>query len=319
MATTARSCKGKKAPLRYKPGGEDAELLVHLQTLRWPQGFVCPKCRLESSAVSSNGAGQQTPPTSKPKPIQFAQLKRAHGRIICPVCHAHISMTSCTRLDGARAPLPQVYRAAGRYLRDLEGVATSTLMAEAGLGNHLTARRLIELFNTAAAPEQADLPRGNIVVEEFPLNVRTLRKIKNTRIIVVWEKRNNGQLGRLNLVFAYGASDVYWIPYSPPLAHEPVEIDCQKGDLEKLLRSNGLSPAKLHSKSVSPSRDCAIVYGHVEAMLHKTYQGALGLASVQSMLNGFSFRWNNRERDDHGLANLMTRLLSVPTVRSAES
>ena len=268
--------------------------------------------------MSSYGGGQQPLPTSASKPIQFAQLKRARGLIKCPVCRAHISLTTYTRLDGAHSRLPQVYRAAGRYLRDLEGVTTSILMAETGL-SYLTARKLIDLFNSAAAPERSDLPGGNVVMEEFPLNVRTSRKARDTRIIIALEKRNNGQLGKLNLIFAYGASDIYWIPYSPPLVHEPVDIDCQIGDLEKLLRSNGLSPAKLHSKSVSPSRDCAIVFGHVDAMLHKTYQGALGLARVQSILNGFSFRWNNGERDDHGLDNLMTRLLSVPAGRSDES
>lgn len=156
-------------------------------------------------------------------------------------------------------------------------------------------------------------------MEEFPLNVRTVRKVKDTRIIVALEMRKNGRMGRLNLVFAYGANGIYWIPNSPALVHESAEIDCQKGNLEKLLCSNELMPSKLHSQSVSPSRDCAIVYGHVDAMLHKTHQGALGLARVQSILNGFSFRWNNRERDDHGLDNLMTRLLSVPAGRSDES
>lgn len=316
MAIATKGCQ-RNPPSKTREAG-DAELLVHLQTLRWPRGFVCPKCRLESSAVSSYGGGQQPLPTSASKPIQFAQLKRARGLIKCPVCRAHISLTTYTRLDGAHSRLPQVYRAAGRYLRDLEGVTTSILMAETGL-SYLTARRLIDLFNSAAAPERSDLPGGNVVMEEFPLNVRTSRKARDTRIIIALEKRNNGQLGRLNLIFAYGASDIYWIPCSPPLVHEPVKIDCQNGNLEKLLCSHGLSPAKLHSKSVSPSRDCAIVYGHVDGMLHKTYQGALGLARVQSILNGFSFRWNNRERDDHGLGNLMTRLLSVPAGRSDES
>lgn len=317
MVASTKSHQGK-CPPPIDPGGEDAELLVHLQTLRWPRGFECPKCRLKSIAAPSNDGDQQNLSTSVPKPIQFAQLKRARGLIRCPVCRAHISMTAYTLLDGAHTPLPRVYRAAGRYLRDLEGVTTSILLAETGLG-YSTARRLIDLFNSAAAPERADLPRGNVVMEEFPLNVRTSKKVNDTRIIIALEKRNNGQSGRLNLTFSYGASDIYWIPYSPPLVHEPVEIDCQKGNLEKLLRSNGLLSAKQHSKSVSPSRECALVYGHVDAMLHKTYQGALGLARVQSILDGFSFRWNNRERDDRGLENLLTRLLSVPAGRSDES
>lgn len=318
MVASTRSHQGK-CPPPIDPGGEDAELLVHLQTLRWPRGFECPKCRLKSIAAPSNDGDQQNLSTSVPKPIQFAQLKRARGLIVCPVCRAHISMTSCTRLDGARAPLPQVYRAAGCYLKDLEGVTTSTLMAEVGLGNHLTARRLIGIFNSAAAPDRADLPGGHVVVEEFPLNVRTPRKVKDTRIIVVLEKRNNGQLGRLNLVFAYGANGIYWIPHSPPLVNEPVEIDCAEGNLVELLCSHKVMPSKQHSQSVRPSQDCAIVFGHVDAMLHKTHQGALGLARVQSILNGFSFRWNNRERDDRGLENLLTRLLSVPAGRPDES
>lgn len=318
MVTTSkgRQCK---APPQMARGADDAELLIHLQTIRWPQGFECPKCAPKRFIEPFYGEDTPHRPASKPKPIQFAQLKQARGLLVCPVCRAHISMTSCTRLDGARAPLPQVYRAAACYLKDLDGVTTSTLMAEVGLGNHITARRLIDIFNSAAAPERADLPGGNVVMEEFPLNVRTVRKVKDTRIIVALEMRKNGRMGRLNLVFAYGANGIYWIPNSPALVHESAEIDCQKGNLEKLLCSNELMPSKLHSQSVSPSRDCAIVYGHVDAMLHKTHQGALGLARVQSILNGFSFRWNNRERDDHGLDNLMTRLLSVPAGRSDES
>lgn len=101
-------------------------------------------------------------------------------------------------------PLPRMYRAAVRHLKDLEGVTTSILVAEAGQ-SYCTARRLIDLFNLAAAPERADLPRGSVAMEEFPLNVRTSSKARDTRIIVALEKRNNGQLGRLNLVFAYGA------------------------------------------------------------------------------------------------------------------
>lgn len=298
------------------PAPSDAELLLHLQTLRWPQGFECPKCGLKGFTEPSDGEDRQKLQAPMPKPIQLTQLKRARGLIVCPACRKHISMTSGTGLAGRHLPLPQVYRAAGCYLKELEGLTTSRLMAEVGLDNHITARGLIELFDSAVAPRQCDLPEGRVVIEESPLSVRTSRGVKNSRIIVVLEKRKDGTTGRIRLLFAHGARGVYFMPHFSGLGINALEIDCQKGDLEKFLRSNELTPTELHSKSESPSPDCETIFGHVTAMLHQTHRGALRTNRLQNILNGFAFRWNYRERRDHGLDNLMTRLLSVTRVKT---
>lgn len=310
MATSMRSCKGKKAPSTNKPGGEDAKLLVHLQTLRWPHGFECPGCRFSCSAKGADAAYQQLVLAPRRVPKSFDELRRVRGLIICPLCKKQVSMTSGTMLARTRLPLPVVYRAAGEFLKVPIGVSTATLERNAGLKNHLTARRLIDVFLAAMKPDVADQLAGDVQVEEYGATLGAAGRSIRCRIIVAAEKRKTGETGRIRLLFSYGSSSMYWIPNLSSPITKAARVEVRRGNLESLLRSWKLKPTAIHERGADPLPTCTKVYEQVDAMLRRVHRGALDKDRVQAVLNGFSFRWNHRGKANRGLEDLMAGLLS---------
>lgn len=311
MATTVRSCKGKKAPLRYKPGGEDAELLVHLQTLRWPHGFECPGCRFSCSAKGDDAAYQRLMLAPRHVPKSFDELRRARGLIICPHCKKQVSMTSGTLLARTRLPLSVVYRAAGEFLKAPFGVSAPTLKRAAGLKDQKPATRLLDLFPMAMEPGINDRLAGNVQIEEFATNLEIAGTSSMCRIIVAAENRNGGETGRIQVLWSHEPSGMYWIPHRTCPIGGSAHVELRRGNIENLVRSWGFTPTTIHGEDTNPLALCSAIFVQIDGILRKVDHDLQNAQQVQTLLDEFSYRWNRRGRDDQGLEELMSRLLTA--------
>ena len=219
-------------------------------------------------------------------------------------------MTSGTMLAGTKLRLPVVYRTAGEFLKVTVGVSTATLMRNAGLKNHLTARRLIDVFLAAMKPDVADQLAGDVQMEVYGATLGAAGRSIRCRIIVAAEKRKTGEAGRIRLLFSLESPDMYWIPnLSSPIAQD-AHVELRQENIGLLLSSWGLKPTTIHKRGADPLPTCTKVYEQVDAMLRRVHRCALDKDKVQAALDGFSFRWNHRGKTDRGLEDLMARVLS---------
>ena len=88
---------------------------AYLQRLRWPDGFVCPRCQ-HPTAWS---AGRQ--------------------RLVCARCRHQASLTAGTLFQATHKPLRLWFRALWHVTSQKHGTSALGLQRELGLGSYVTA------------------------------------------------------------------------------------------------------------------------------------------------------------------------------------
>jgi len=87
----------------------------YLIRLRWPVGFVCPRCQASGNWTATR------------------------GRLICRACRHQASVTAGTILQDTRKPLRMWFRAAWHITSQKNGASAVSLQQELGLGSYITA------------------------------------------------------------------------------------------------------------------------------------------------------------------------------------
>ena len=89
---------------------------TYLMQLRWPDGFICPRC------------GEQT-----------GSWNSTRGRMICTGCRYHASVTAGTIFERTQKPLSLWFRAVWHVTCQKNGASAVSLQQTLGLGSYLTA------------------------------------------------------------------------------------------------------------------------------------------------------------------------------------
>lgn len=126
---------------------DDAACLDHLEWLRWPEGFVCPRC--------------ETP----------GCWRMGDGRFWCDRGKQRISVTAGTIFHTTRTPLTVWFTAAWYVTSAKNGVSAKTLHRALGCGSYQTAWTRLHRFRTAMVRPSRDRLTGTVEVDETPLVV----------------------------------------------------------------------------------------------------------------------------------------------------
>lgn len=121
---------------------EDA-CLDYLERIRWPSGFVCPRCGVADDAY-----------------------RATRSRLVCPDCQYQCSVTAGTIFGKARMPL-RVWFAAARYITSQKhGVSALGMKRVLGLGSYQTAWAMLHRFRTAMVNPGLEKLHGTVEVDE---------------------------------------------------------------------------------------------------------------------------------------------------------
>ena len=265
----------------------------YLMRLRWPNGFVCPRCQ----------ATEGWPAT--------------RGRVICCACRYQASVTAGTVFQDTRKPLRMWFRAIWHVTSQKNGVSAVSVQQALGLGSYLTAWTWLHKLRRAMVRPGRDRLQGRVEVDET--HIRGDGKDaqgKQTRpklLVAIAVEEDGSAMGRIRMA---RISDK-----SKPSLHRFVQQVVEPGNV---IHTDGLR-AYLGLENLGYRHEATVLLGRepdaavrllprvhrVAALLKRwllgTHQGAVSPEHLDYYLDEFTFRFNRRKSRSRG--KLFYRLL----------
>lgn len=278
--------------------------LDYLERLRWPNGFVCPRC------------------------ASIGQAYRAsRTRLMCRACHHQGSVTAGTIFDKTRTPL-RVWLAAAWYLTNQkQGVSALGLQRVLGLGSYQTAWTMLHRFRRAMVRPGREQLKGLVEVDETYLAITDRqdpispigRKSNTTKVLVVMavEILQPKGFGRIRLRRIPKDSATHVIPFVQDVIVPGAQVRTDGSAAYRSLTELGY----IHERTVMLGSD---VPAHVSmAGVHRvaslvqrwilgTHHGSVQPEHLDAYLDEFTFRFNRRTSNSRGM--LFYRLLQQAVV-----
>ena len=270
----------------------DGDCLDYLEWLRWPEGFVCPRC--------GNPGGWAV----------------ADGRYKCASCDGRTSVTAGTLFDRRRTPLTVWFTACWMFASQKDGVSALSLQRSLEIGSYQTAWAMLHRLRSVLVRPGRDRLSGTVEVDETYFGAEEAglsggrAKGKKVLVGVAVERREPTGYGRCHLVILKDGSAESLHPFIS--AHvEPgatVITDGWNGysGIDKL--GYGHERRSQRAAAARGEDVGALLPGvHRVASLAKrwhlgTHQGRVDDAHLQAYLDEFSFRFNRRRSASRGLA-----------------
>ena len=153
---------------------------AYLARLRWPEGFVCPRCQGQDSWQASR------------------------GRWVCRSCRYQGTVTAGTIFQDTRLPLRLWFHAVWQILSQKNGASAASVRRSLGLRSYKTAwtwlhklRRAMVLPGRVALSGQVEVDETHLGGPEAETWGRTLGNHK--QLIVIAAERAGSGIGRIRL------------------------------------------------------------------------------------------------------------------------
>jgi hypothetical protein len=120
----------------------DGDCLDYLEWLRWPKGFVCPRCG------------------------HIGGWRLGDGRFKCPECSACPSATAGTIFDRTRTPLTVWFAACWLFATGKNGISALSLKRTLAIGSYQTAWAMLHRLRSVLVRPGRDRLAGAVEVDE---------------------------------------------------------------------------------------------------------------------------------------------------------
>ena len=266
----------------------DADCLDYLDWLRWPQGFVCPRCQ--------NPGG----------------WRRVVGSYKCSSCKKETAVTAGTLFDRRRTPLTVWFSVCWQFATAKDGVSALNLQRTLEIGSYQTAWTMLHRLRSVLVAPGRDRLTGTVEVDEtyFGGEEPGLRggrqKGKKVLVGVAVELREPRGFGRCRMAVLADASAASlerfvtenieegstlvtdaWSSYPPAVqdryVHKPINVKRSGQPAHVVL------PGVHRVASLS------------KRWLASTHQGRFDAAHLPNYLDEFVFRFNRRRSTSRGL------------------
>jgi transposase-like protein len=261
----------------------DEACTEYLFALRWPDGFVCPRC-----------GGRRA-------------LSMSRGLWLCGKCHHQVSVTARTIFQDTHLPLTLWFRAIWLVVSQKNGISALTVQRALGLGSYKTAWALLHKLRRAMVRPGRERLSGLIEVDETYWGAEEEgvvgRLTEEKAIIIVAAQKDGKGIGRIRMrripdltkttlhgfiaqsikpgsvvitdgLSAYGGLERY--------RHEPIVIGRTGQTASKLL-------PQVHR-----------VVSLLKRWILGTHQGAVSEEYLDCYLDEFTFRFNRRKSASRG-------------------
>jgi hypothetical protein len=256
----------------------------YLFALRWPHGFVCPRC-----------GGRQAWPTSR-------------GLWLCGQCRYQASVTAGTIFQDGRLPLTLWFRAMWYVTSQKNGVSALGVQRVLGLGSYQTAWAWLHKLRRAMVRPGRDRLAGTVEVDETYWGAREEGVVgrqthDKALVLVAAQQEGARKIGRIRL---------RRIPdLTQGTLHGFITANVEPGSV---IRTDGLPaygglPGYRHDPVViagsGKTADELLPRVHTVVALVKrwlmgTHQGAVSHQHLDYYLDEYTFRFNRRNSASRG-------------------
>jgi transposase-like protein len=292
MPTAGNDYPGSYAELRAW-FDEDRKCLDYLDWLRWPDGFVCPKC--------GSTLGRHMP----------------DGRWRCSGCTRRISVTAGTIFDHTRTPLTVWFSVAWHLCSSKVGLSATQLQREMQLGSYQTAWAMLHRYRSVMVRPGRDRLSGEVEVDEsflggpepgMPGRGALGKVLFGGAVERVGEGFGRARLGVLDSANAAHLRDFLLANVEPGSriftdgwsSYPKATRDLYLHDATSIAGSG------LEAHEVLPG--VHRIFSLVKRWMMGTHQGSVSPEHVQAYFDEWVFRFNRRPSHTRGL--LFYRLLS---------
>lgn len=275
---------------------DNPSCLRYLSTLRWPEGFVCPRCA--SSEFWKTGAGLW----------------------MCRACARRTSVTAGTIFHRTRTPLSSWFAAIWFVTSQKNGVSAQGLQRVLGFKSYETAWAWMHKLRRAMVPSDRDRLSGVVEVDEtFVGGVSAGHDgagSDKVPVMVAVEKPGPGRkLGRIRLEVSTRPGSLELVDFAQRMVLPGSTI---RTDGARMLRRLGdLGYTHEYVTGYNAEDPTEVLPGvHLSASLLKrwltgTLQYGVAEHQLRYYLDEYTFRFNRRDANSRGL--LFYRLLQQAT------
>jgi transposase-like protein len=278
----------------------DSACREYLFALRWPEGFVCPRC-----------GGRDAWPMRR-------------GLWLCRACRHQVSVTAGTIFQDSHLPLSTWFRAMWHVTSQKHGASALGLQRVLGLGSYRTAWAMLQKLRRAMVRPGRDRLQGAVEVdetywgseEEGVIGRLTYRK---SLILVAAEEDGRG-IGRIRLRRVPDTSKASLHGFIAQAVEPGSRV--RTDGLPSYLGLEGYRHDREVQRQQPPGAEPLLPRVHRVVSLLKrwllgTHQGAVRVKHLDYYLDEFTFRFNRRKSASRGklfyrLAQQAVQVAPVP-------
>jgi len=264
----------------------------YLMRLRWPMGFVCPRCKHQGGWLATR------------------------GQVICQGCRYQASVTAGTIFQDTHKPLRLWFRAIWQVTSQKNGASALNVQQVLGLGSYLTAWTWLHKLRRAMVRPGRDCLGGRVEVDETYVGGESKGKdgrgTDKALVIIAVEEDGRG-MGRIRM--ARIADE------TRNSLHRFIQTSIQPGSI---IHTDG-NPSYTGLEAIGYAHEATVLLGRgkdaatellprvhrIAALLKRwllgTHQGAVRPTYLDYYLDEYTFRFNRRTSRSRG--KLFYRLL----------
>ena len=300
---------GRDYPQTYREFVEkfpsDEACAAWLEQLRWPSGFVCPKCAMSA-----------------------APWRHTRGRLVCSSCRHHGSVTAGTILEKTRTPLSTWFEAAWHVTTAKNGLSAKTLERTLGV-RYRVAWTMLQRFRVAMVRSERERLSGDVEVDETLVGGverggKRGRGTSKAVVVIAVEVLEPSGFGRLRMQHVPDASADHLVPFVCAVVAPGATVCTDGWGGYNALPEHGYIREKTVLSSSEELAHVSMPAVHRVASLLKrwilgTHQGAVRPDHLQAYLEEFTFRFNHRASGNRGLVfrRLMEQAVATKSVTEA--
>jgi transposase-like protein len=263
---------------------DDAACREYLFALRWPEGFVCPRC---------GGT------------VAWA-MKR--GLWLCKRCRRQVSVTAGTIFQDSHLPLTVWFRALWHMAGLKTGVSALGLQAVLGLGSYKVAWAMLHKLRRAMIRPGRDRLTGRVEVDETYIGGldegrKGRPKTGQTRkaLVVIAAQEDGRGIGRVRMRRISQASAAELIPFVQESVQPGAAVRTDGWSAYSTLEELGYRHDKVFLKDDATLMPRVHrVASLLKRWLMGTHQGAVSREHLDYYLDEFTFRFNRRTSASRG-------------------